>query len=112
MSLNQKYTWADFLKENPPAKGKKIKRTSPEGKKAFDAAFKAKIKDILKDRLVWVEKETKRVGSNRSELTSEIKSSKKAPRKKVIQGKIGRNDKYLNRLGKVVEKTKQIQKSL
>lgn len=47
MSLNQKYTWKDFLREHPEHKEKKTKRTSSEGKKAFEAAFKAYIKKYL-----------------------------------------------------------------
>ena len=38
MSVNQKYTWHDFLKEHPEHKEKSTKRTSPEGKKAFESA--------------------------------------------------------------------------
>ncbi len=50
MSLNHKFTWGDFLKQNPELKKKKIKRTSPEGEKAFQAAFKDFSKVFLKER--------------------------------------------------------------
>lgn len=110
MSLNQKYTWNDFLKENPDFKGKK--RTSPAAKKAFEAACKTKIKEILKDRLVWIEKETERMGKKREALVSDIKAAKKVSSKRKIQSKIGSSDKYLNRLTKMTEKTKQVQKSV
>lgn len=49
MSLHQKYTWHDFLKEHPEKKG--VKRTSSEGQKAFDAAYKKFAKAYLKGRL-------------------------------------------------------------
>ena len=35
MSMNQKYTWHDFLREHPEHREKKTKRTSSEGKKAY-----------------------------------------------------------------------------
>lgn len=111
MSLNQKYTWNDFLKENPELKEKKVKRTSSEGKKAFEAAYKSKIKDVLKDRLAWVSTETKRVTEAKEALVKEIKEQKDASKKRVIQTKIGTKDKYLNRLVKTTEKTKQVQKN-
>ncbi len=64
MSLNQKYTWARFLKDHPEHKEKKTKRTSKEGQKAFDAAFKQHAKEYLKERLAKIEKEQKAAGSN------------------------------------------------
>lgn len=57
MSLNQKYTWAQFLKDNPEYKEKKIKRTSKEGIKAFEAAYKQHIKEYLKDRMAKIDKQ-------------------------------------------------------
>lgn len=59
MSLNKKYTWARFLKDHPEHKEKKTKRTSKEGQKAFDAAFKQHAKEYLKERLAKIEKEQK-----------------------------------------------------
>ena len=85
MSLNRKYTWADFLKEHPEYKTKKIKRTSKEGQKAFDAAYKQHIKEYLKDRLVRIEKEQKRASKSQA---------------------------YLNRREKLRERTKTLPKSL
>ena len=112
MSLNQKYTWNDFLKENPGFKEKKVKRTSPEAKKAFEAAFKAKVKDVLKDRLSFIEKETVRVGKVKDGLLETMKATKKGVNKRRGQKKIGTKDKYIHRLGKMTERTKQTQKSI
>lgn len=112
MSLNQKYTWKDFLKENPELKEKQVKRTSAEGKKAFEAAYKARIKETLKDRQVWVEKESARVTKKKDALTASIKATKKPVNKRKVQAKIGTADKYLHRLVKMTEKTKQVQKSI
>lgn len=111
MSLNQKYTWNDFLKENPELKEKKVKRTSPDGKKAFEIAYKAKIKDVLKDRLGWIDKEAKRIDAKKAALISDIKARKKGVAKRVIQAKVGKTEKYLNSLDKISKKTKQVQKS-
>lgn len=83
MSLNRKYTWADFLKEHPEYKEKKIKRTSKEGGKAFDAAFKQRMKDYLKDRLTKIDKEKERA-----------------------------TDAYLTKLEKIRNRTKMLQKNI
>ncbi len=50
MSLNQKYTWHDFLKDNPDLKKSGIKRTSKEGTKAFESAYNKRVKEVLKSR--------------------------------------------------------------
>lgn len=110
--MNQKFTWKDFLESNPEFKAKGIKRTSAEGKKAFEAAFKARLKDILKERLVFIEKEESRATSERLALTDLIKATKKPSQRKIIQEKIGRKDRYLSRLSKMAERTKMLQKSL
>lgn len=112
MSLNQKYTWANFLKENPELKAKGVKRTSAEGKKAFEAAFKAKVKDVLKDRLEKIEKDKKRVTANRDTLIGKMKAAKKKPAKKKLQVKVGAKDKYISKLGKMTERTKTLQKNV
>lgn len=111
MSLNQKFTWKDFLKENPQVKGKELKRTSPEGKKAFDAAYKAKIKDVLKDRLAWIEKEVVRVIEKKKSSITAIKALKTPVARRHVEEKIARNDKYIHKLKRTTDKTKQIQKS-
>lgn len=112
MSLNQKYTWNDFLKENPEFKEKDIKRTSSEGKKAFEAAFKSKVKDILKDRISWIEKEVARTGDKKVALVENMKAAKKIPAKRKIQLSVGAKDKYIRRLEKMTERTKQLQKNI
>lgn len=112
MSLNQKYTWNDFLNEHPELKQKKVKRTSAEGKKAFEAAYKARIKDLLRDRLGWIEKEEARVNKKKDALVGEIKAVKKILIKRKLQSNIGAKDKYLHRLEKLAIKTKQVQKSI
>lgn len=111
MSLNQKYTWADFIKENPEFKEKGLKRTSSEGKKAFEAAYKAKVKDVLKDRLLFIDKEKNRTEKKRNLLTSAIKETKNKVLRKKIQRKIGSADKYFHNLEKMTTKTKEVQKA-
>jgi hypothetical protein len=110
MSLNQKYTWSDFLKEHPEFREKKIKRTSPEGKKAFEAAFKAKMKVFLKERLALIEKESKRVEKKKAELLNKAKASKKPCIRRRIQEKIGALDSYMARLARQESRTKTLQK--
>ena len=114
MSLNQKYTWKDFLKENPDFKKKEIKRTSSEATKAFEAAFKKHVKEYLKNRLEKIETQ-----KTRSEKTKNALAQK---RQKVTQKKdwskvhtldvsIGRQDAWTSRLNKQTERTKTLQKN-
>ena len=112
MSLNQKCLRSHYLRIAHALKAKKVKRTSNEGKKAFEAAYKAKIKDLLKDRLGWIEKEAKRVTEAKTELVANLKAAKKTGRKKTTQKKIGKKDKYIYRLEEMTKKTKQVQKSV
>lgn len=111
MSLNQKYTWNEFIKENPELREKKVKRTSNEGKKAFEAAYKAKVKDVLKDRLAWIDKETKRVNEKKAALVADIKAKKDGTARCAVQAKVGKTEKYLNNLEKMTKRTKQVQKN-
>lgn len=114
MSLNQQYTWAQFLKEHPDMKAKKVKRTSPEGDKAFQAAFKKYIKDYLKGRETKIEAQKKRATAHKSllvEKQKELVKTKKWPKVKRVQTKIGRNDASLARLGKQAERNKLLQKN-
>lgn len=92
MSMNQKYTWADFLKEHPEYKEKKIKRTSKEAIKAFDAAYKQHLKDYLKDRIVKIDKEKDRAEKRKKEFST--------------------MEAYLTRLEKMRDRTKMLQKNL
>jgi len=103
MSLNKKYTWADFLKEHPEHKEKKIKRTSKEGQKAFEAAFKQHSKNFLKDRLSKIENEKKRASEKRKSLNKNLKN---------FGAKIGSADAYLNKLEKDTERVKDAQKHI
>ncbi len=89
MSLNQKYTWNDFLKSHPEYKEKKIKRTSKEGAKAFESAAKQHLKEYLKERLAKIDKEKERAEKDRKRLGS-----------------------YIARLERIRSRTKTLQKGL
>lgn len=115
MSLNQKYTWLDFLKEHPEHKEKKTKRTSSEGKKAFDAAYKSFVKKYLSERAEKMGREIERATKRRAERVLKLAEAKKAGKKiraKFIQEKIGKVDHAIARISKQQEKTKTKQKSL
>lgn len=114
MALNQKYTWADFLKAHPEHKAKPLKRTSDEGKKLFEAAFKKHIKEYLKERTQKIEKQAKRATTERAALVKkvqEIAKSKKWPKYHTAQVKVGKKDAQLARLKKQDERVKLLQKS-
>lgn len=114
MALNQKYTWAMFLKEHPEYKEKKIKRTSPEATKAFEVAFKKHVKEYLGNRLKEIERKRDRAIKKAAALTKQrtlLAKAKKWPRAKIIQAKIGRQDAWMAQLGKQLERTKSLQKS-
>ncbi|PIR16333.1 MAG: hypothetical protein COV46_08790 [Deltaproteobacteria bacterium CG11_big_fil_rev_8_21_14_0_20_49_13] len=82
MSLSKKYTWADFLKANPEHKAKKTKRTSKEGAKAFEAAYKQHVKEYLKARMAKIDKESARCPKNKAYLVR-LETSKE--RAKMLQ---------------------------
>lgn len=104
MALKDKYTWADFLRENPDKKG--TKRTSEEGKKAFDVAYKAFIKGYLKERTALLEKALLKATTARDVLAEELKGAKTARRKRQLQDRIGQKDHAVAETNKVIEKSK------
>jgi hypothetical protein len=113
MSLNQKYTWNDFLKANPEHKEKKTKRTSPEGKKAFEAAYKKFIKDYLVERQTMLARMQERITKSRDELTAKVKGFQKAknlPKAKFYQAKVGIKDAAIANINVQVEHIKVLQK--
>ena len=114
MSLNQKYTWKDFLKEHPELKEKKIKRTSAEGKKAFDAAYKSFVKKYLAGRAEKLAKDVTRQTKLRDGQLAklrELRKAKKNVKAKAVQKKVGRHDAAMARFARQQEKTKAQQKS-
>lgn len=114
MALNQKYTWADFLKAHPEHKEKPLKRTSDEGKKLFEAAFKKHIKEYLKERSTKIEKQAKRATTERTALVKqvqEIAKTKNWVKFHTAQTKVGKKDAHLARLKKQEERLKVLSKS-
>jgi len=114
MSLNQKYTWQDFLKEHPAHKEKGTKRTSPEGKKAFESAYKSHIKKYLAGRTKEIDEEIKRAEKRRDERTTKLKDYQKAkqwPRARRQQEKVGKADAAVGRLKRQKDRTKLLQKT-
>jgi hypothetical protein len=115
MSLNQKYTWKDFLRDNPEHKEKKTKRTSNEGKKAFEAAYKKYIKEYLAQRQQQLEKMEERATKKRDELMLKVKDFQKAknfPKAHFYQAKIGKQDASLARIKKQKDHAKTLQKKI
>lgn len=114
MSLSQKYTWNDFLKDHPEHKEKKTKRTSSEGKKAFESAYKAFIKKYLVSRAEKITKDIAKATKKRDTFVvkvKELRKSDKFARAKDAQLRVGCRDKAIARLNKQLEKTKASQKS-
>ncbi|PIR24823.1 MAG: hypothetical protein COX62_01370 [Deltaproteobacteria bacterium CG_4_10_14_0_2_um_filter_43_8] len=114
MSLQQKYTWKAFLAEHPELKEKAIKRTSDEGKKAFEAAYKKHIKAYLAKRAETIGYQQKRAQKERDLLNAQVKElnkAKKLPLAKLCQQKLGKKDAWLARLAKQTEKVKTLQKA-
>ncbi len=113
MSLNQKYTWASFLKDNPEHKEKKTKRTSPEGKKAFEAAYKKFIKEYLAQRQEQLKKMEEKAVARRRDLTAKVQQHQKAknqPKVTFYQAKVGRQDAAIARIKKQMDRTKALSK--
>lgn len=115
MSLNQKYTWGDFLRDNPEHKEKKTKRTSPEGKKAFESAYKKFIKDYLSERQKQLQGMEEKAKARRQEITKKVQGlqkSKNFGKANYYQLKVGRQDAALARFRKQMERTKFLQKKI
>lgn len=110
MALNQHFTWADFLKASPELKARKIKRTSDEGKKAFEAAYKKYIKDYLKDLVTHQEKVLESIIVKRDALVMKQKATKKPARSRILQTKIGNRDAAAYRTQKTIARSKSQQK--
>ena len=97
MSLKQKYTWHDFKRE----KGKEaegLKRTSPEGKKVFEAAKTAKLKEFLKKRTSDFEKEKQKVEKKLQGLKDSLKGLKAPLRKKTFTKRIVQSEHQIRDL--------------
>lgn len=112
MSLHQKYTWADFLKNNPDWKKKGVKRTSKEGKKAFEDAFKTHAKTHLKDLTARLEREVKRVTARRDAIVARLKATTTGAAAKIVQARVGRKDHALVALTRQIDRAKAAAKSL
>lgn len=108
MSLAQKYTWADFLKAKPEFKGK---RTTDEGKKAFEAAFKSHVKGYLKDRATSEQKAHDVLVTKKTKLVETLKKAKTGAKAKIVRAKVGRKEAAIVKMSKRIEKTKTVQKS-
>ena len=114
MALKDQYTWKDFLAQNPDLKKKGIKRTSAEGKKAFEAAFKATIKNYLKERETRATKFIDKMTETKKALVAELKKvdgKKWVLKAKAFNQKIGRYDAALARFEKLIARTKESAKS-
>jgi len=115
MSLNQKYTWQDFLRDNPEHKEKGTKRTSSEGKKAFESAFKAKAKEYLDEFQKRCDRQTAKAKALRDERDAKVKELQKAKRfdrAKIAQRKLGRSDAALAQLARQKDAAKAKRKGL
>jgi hypothetical protein len=107
MALNQKYTWHDFLREHPEHREKKTKRTSAEGKKAFEAAYKAFVKKYLGELPKAYDKLVAKLEGRRKELSTKVQALRKAkkfPKAKLAQAKEGRADAAIARIKKQKER--------
>ena len=115
MALNQKYRWRDFLREHPEHKEKKTKRTSAEGKKAFEVAYKAAIKKYLTaevpKRLEAALAKGEKRRAVRNVKVSELRKAKKFSKAVVAQRKLGRADRALVQLKKQKERAASVAKN-
>ena len=115
MSLNQKYTWKDFLVDHPDFAKNGTKRTSSDGKKAFESAYKAFLKKYFADRTDSLTKEIAKASKRRDEFITKLKAVSKSGKKIRIrnaQKKVGRTDKSIVGFKKQQAKIKVKQKGL
>ena len=115
MAIKDKFTWADFLKANPDAKEKKLKRTSSEGQKAFEKAYKDFAKNYLKGREEKLAAETDKAGKRKAKFVDQLKALKgrrKYVQEKRLNKKVGRYDTYLVKLSQLKEGLKETSKKI
>jgi len=115
MSLNQKYTWHDFLRENPEHKEKGTKRTSSEGKKAFESAYKAYCKKYLEDQQKRYDTQGEKAAGRARALSakvSELRKAKKFSKANLAQKKAGRADRAVAQIAKQRQRAQAARKSL
>ncbi|MFH1654973.1 MAG: hypothetical protein ABIE74_13110 [Pseudomonadota bacterium] len=115
MSLNQKYTWKDFLKDNPEHKKEDLKRTSKEGKKAFEAAFKVKVKEYLQDYQKKIEKQKGKIEQTRMTVIAKVQAFQKKKdwsKANFYQKKVGNHDSALASLTTQILRAKEKLKKL
>ena len=115
MSLNEKYTWKQFLKENPELKEKGIKRTSADGEKAFKSAYKTKVKGYLTEREKVIAKMLERAIEKKVQLTEKVKAfqqKKDWPKTNIYQQKVGKQDAAINRWNKELKRNEIKRKAL
>lgn len=115
MSLAHQFSWQKFLTQNPDLKKKGVKRTSTEGKKAYQAAFKEFAKKCIKDRETGIKKEETRTTKARASLVEQLKAvdgKKWHLKAKKLNQEIGRLDSYLASLQKAKERTKNLSKQV
>lgn len=115
MALQDKYTWKDFLAKHPDLKKKGIKRTSAEGKKAFETASKAYLKDYLKDREVRAKKFIEKIVQAKKEIVAKLQKvdgKKWHLKAKALNEKIGRHDAVLARFEKLIVRTQEVVKNI
>jgi hypothetical protein len=113
MSLNQKYTWADFLKEYPEHKEKNTKRTSSEGKKAFEAAYKKFIKTYLDERGAQLKKLEAKTVAQRDDFVKQVQSFQKKKdfaKATFYQKKAGLKESAIAELKRQADRTKAVAK--
>ena len=114
MSIKQQYTWQAFLKEFPEHKTKKTKRTSAEGKKAFEAAYKTYIKKYLAESAKRLERELAKVTARRDQLAKQVQALRKAKKfakGKLVQTRAGRADAAIASLNRQKARTAAKQKN-
>ena len=115
MSLNNKYTWHDFLKEHPEHREKNTKRTSSEGKKAFESAYKVHLKKYLDNAIKKAERLIERSGKDRSDLEAKLKIVRAGKNKikiKRLIAQIGRKNAAIARHSDMIGRIKGKQKNL
>ncbi|MBN1283567.1 MAG: hypothetical protein JXA24_07345 [Proteobacteria bacterium] len=115
MSLNSKYTWHYFLKEHPEHREKGLKRTSSEGRKAFESAFKAHAKQHLDRIEKRYDREIERSKKARAEVMGKVKAfakAKKFVKARTAQLKAGRADAAIAQIERQKKRAQAARKSL
>lgn len=88
-----------------------MKRTSAEGKKAFEQGSKAYLKQYYAEHLARLDRAHARAVTRRDVVVAQLKASKVARKSRALQMRVGERDRAIATLSRQIECGKAAQKA-